>query len=101
MSSSSSWYDGAWSAGTSTWGLCVEFIEQIIPMVDPVARVVAWPWIADAGRRPRDRHSGGATGRSSGWRSGAARRDQAAAGVVEPAIYYPTICGMPPQRSAV
>jgi hypothetical protein len=52
-----------------------------------MARVPAWPCTVDAGRCPRDRHSGGATGRFSGYRSGAAGRAQAGTGVVESAIY--------------
>src|SRR5215213_6851636 len=56
-------------------------------MVDPAARVPAWARTVDAGRRTRDRHSGGATGRSSGWRSCAAGRIQAGAWVVESAIH--------------
>src|SRR3954468_5501193 len=55
-------------------------------MVGSAAVVPGWPWTADAGRRTRDRNSGGATGRSSGWRSGAARRGQAAARVADPVI---------------
>src|SRR5215213_5423449 len=52
-------------------------------MIDSAARVPAWPRTVDAGRCPRDRHSGGATGRFSGCRSGAAGRAQAGAGVVD------------------
>jgi len=55
-------------------------------MVGSVARVPAWPRTVDAGRWPRDRHSGRATGRSSGCRSGAAGRAQAGAWVVEATI---------------
>ena len=55
-------------------------------MVDSAAVVPGWPWIADAGRRPPDRHSTWRTGRSGGWRSGAARRGQPGARVVESAI---------------
>src|SRR4051794_35394510 len=62
-------------------------VESVDQSIGFATRVVAWPCIADAGRRPRDRNSGGATGRSSGWRSGAARRGQAAARAVESVIY--------------
>src|SRR4051812_31522304 len=56
-------------------------------MIDSAAGAPAWPWPVDAGRRPRDRHSGRPTGRSSGWRSCAAGRTQAGAGVAESVIY--------------
>jgi hypothetical protein len=56
-------------------------------MIDSAARVLAWPRTVDAGRRTRDRDSGEATGRFSGWRSGAAGRAQAGAGVVESVIH--------------
>src|ERR671916_3153629 len=55
-------------------------------MIDSAARVLAWARTVDAGRRTCDRHSGGATGRSSGWRSCAAGRARAGAGVVESVI---------------
>src|SRR5687768_10645658 len=56
-------------------------------MIDSAARVPEWPRTVDAGRCPRDWHSGGATGRFSGYRSGAAGRAQAGAWVVESVIY--------------
>jgi len=56
-------------------------------MIDFAARVPAWPRTVDAGRCPREGHSGRATGPFSGCRSGAAGRVQAGAGVVESVIY--------------
>src|SRR5437773_323945 len=43
-------------------------------VAERAARVSGWPCIADAGRRTAHRHSASGTGRSGGWRSGAARR---------------------------
>src|SRR5919198_814258 len=43
-------------------------------MVDSMARVPAWPRTVDAGRSPREGHSGGATGPFSGCRSRPAGR---------------------------
>src|SRR5205823_12995946 len=58
-------------------------------MAGSAAVVPGWPWIADAGRRTPDRHSASGTGRSRRVASGAARRGQPGARVVEPAIWGP------------
>jgi hypothetical protein len=56
-------------------------------MVDSAAAVPAWARAVDAGRRGPKGDSAGGTGPFGPWRSGAAERVQAGAGVVESAIY--------------
>jgi hypothetical protein len=56
-------------------------------MIDPAAAGPGCARAADAGRRTANRHSAGGTGRFCGWRSGAAERVQAGAGIVESVIY--------------
>ena len=58
----------------------------LLEMVDFAAVVPGWPWIVDAGRRPCDRNSGVSHGPIKRVVSGAARRGQPGARVVEPAI---------------
>jgi hypothetical protein len=56
-------------------------------MVDFAAAGFGWIRTVDAGRRTAKRHSGSATGRFGGWRSGAAGRFQPDPGVVKSTIY--------------
>src|SRR4051812_33352227 len=55
-------------------------------MVASAVAVAAGAWTVDAGRRTSSRHSGAATGRIDGWRSGAAGHVPAGGGVVDAAI---------------
>jgi hypothetical protein len=55
-------------------------------MIGSAAAVPACARAADAGRRGPEGHSAGGTGAFGPWRSGAAERVQAGAGVVESVI---------------
>ena len=55
-------------------------------MTDPAAAVPGWLRTVDAGRRTQKGNSVSDTGPFGGWRSGAAGRRQAGAGVVESVI---------------
>ena len=55
-------------------------------MIDSMARVAACPWIVDARRRGPKGDSGGSHGPLRHVVTGAARRGQAGAGVVESII---------------
>src|SRR3954469_17483252 len=69
-------------------------------MIDSAAVVPGWPCIADAGRRTHDRNSASGTGRSGGWRSGAARGGQPGARVVESVIYGVVFVAAAPEGGA-
>ena len=56
-------------------------------MIDSAAAVPGCARAVDAGRRTAKWHTAGGTGHFGGWRSGAAERVQAGAGVVESVIY--------------
>src|SRR3954452_11069134 len=71
---------------TERSGAAMESFEGSGQMVVAAAAAAGWIRPVDAGRRTVKRHSGRATGRFSGWRSGAAGRFQAVVGVVVTAI---------------
>jgi hypothetical protein len=55
-------------------------------MIESAVAVIGWIRTVDAGRCTPKRHSGSATGRFGGCRTGAAGRFQPVAGVVESII---------------
>jgi hypothetical protein len=59
-------------------------------MIAPSAAVAGWSWIVDARRRTREGDSAGWHGRFGRVACGAARRDQAVAGVGGEVIYAST-----------